>query len=236
MAKYLDSTGVSTLWGRIKELITRMWVQSDWNVSDSSNKAYIKNKPTIPSISGLAQDTDVVHKGSSTSVPADEIIYGDKDFRGEISVSGGINMGQSSISSNSQEFDFIETANGDTLQEFLDAKVSTSSVGAANGVASLDSNGLVPSSQLPSYVDDVIEAYARTGQTALSSTWLSETSASGSALTPASGKIYVLMADAGDYSANSQFRWGGTAYVKLNDGGVSALTTSEVETICEYPT
>ena len=32
--------------------------------------------------------------------------------------------------------------------------------GKANGFASLDGNGLVPSSQLPSYVDDVIEAYA----------------------------------------------------------------------------
>lgn len=31
--------------------------------------------------------------------------------------------------------------------------------GVANGVAELDSNGLVPSSQLPSYVDDVVEGY-----------------------------------------------------------------------------
>jgi hypothetical protein len=34
----------------------------------------------------------------------------------------------------------------------------TSAKGQANGYASLDSSGLVPSSQLPSYVDDVIEA------------------------------------------------------------------------------
>lgn len=39
------------------------------------------------------------------------------------------------------------------------AKVDGSSVGAANGVASLDANGKVPSTQLPSYVDDVIEGY-----------------------------------------------------------------------------
>jgi hypothetical protein len=32
-------------------------------------------------------------------------------------------------------------------------------IGVANGLATLDSNGKVPSSQLPSYVDDVIEGY-----------------------------------------------------------------------------
>ena len=34
--------------------------------------------------------------------------------------------------------------------------------GVANGIAELDANGLVPSSQLPGYVDDVIEGYYNT--------------------------------------------------------------------------
>ena len=38
----------------------------------------------------------------------------------------------------------------------LDKKLDVDKVGAANGVASLDANGLVPSDQLPSYVDDLI--------------------------------------------------------------------------------
>lgn len=103
-------------------------------------------------------------------------------------------------------------------------------LGVANGVAQLDGNGKVPSSQLPSYVDDVIEAYARSGQTALSSTWLSTTSG-GSALTPETGKIYILMADSGNYAANTQFRWSGSTYVKLADGGVSSITNAEIDTI-----
>ena len=85
-------------------------------------------------------------------------------------------------------------------------------------------------SYLPSYVDDVVEAYARSGATALSASWLSETSG-GSALTPASGKIYVLMADSGDYAANTQFRWATNTYVKLNDGGVTSITNAEIDTI-----
>lgn len=108
--------------------------------------------------------------------------------------------------------------------------VATSAVGAASGVCPLDGSGKVSSTYLPSYVDDVIEAYARSGQTALSSAWLSTTSG-GAALTPETGKIYVLMAGSGDYSANSQFRWSGTAYVKLADGGVSSITNAEIDTI-----
>ena len=37
-------------------------VQADWNVTDTSSDAYIKNKPTIPSISGLATQTYVDNK------------------------------------------------------------------------------------------------------------------------------------------------------------------------------
>ena len=110
------------------------------------------------------------------------------------------------------------------------AYVAKSSVGAASGVAPLDANSKIDSQYLPSYVDDVIEAYPVSGATALSAGWLSATSG-GSALTPEAGKIYVLMTDSGDYSANTQFRWGGSAYVKLNDGGVSSITNAEIDTI-----
>lgn len=91
-------------------------------------------------------------------------------------------------------------------------------------------NGVIDASNLPSYVDDVIEAYPISGATALSAGWLSTTSG-GSALTPETGKIYVLMEDSGDYAANTQFRWGGSAYVKLADGGVSSITNAEIDTI-----
>ena len=112
-----------------------------------------------------------------------------------------------------------------------DAQVKRTEMGVANGVATLDANGKVPSDQLPSYVDDVIEAYARSGQTALSQNWLATGSASGTIITPEAGKIYVLMNSGGDsYPINSQYRWGGTTYVVLGTGGVSELTTAEMDT------
>ena len=128
------------------------------------------------------------------------------------------------------------TVNGNALSGniTLDADdvsaIPTSAKGAASGVCPLDANSKVDAQYLPSYVDDVIEAYPVSGATALSAGWLSATSG-GSALTPETGKIYVLMVDSGDYSANSQFRWGGTTYVKLSDGGVSSITNSEIDTI-----
>lgn len=72
--------------------------------------------------------------------------------------------------------------------------VLASEKGTANGVATLDANGLVPSSQLPSYVDDVIEA-------------------ANFAALPAEGeggKIYVTLDD------NKTFRWGGSAYAEIS--------------------
>lgn len=73
-------------------------------------------------------------------------------------------------------------------------KVNTSAIGAANGVASLDANGKVPTAQLPSYVDDVLEysvksSFPTTGET---------------------GKIYV------DTSTNKTYRWSGSAYVEIS--------------------
>lgn len=129
------------------------------------------------------------------------------------------------------------TVNGNALSGdiTLDADdvsaIPTSAKGAASGVCPLDANSKVDSQYLPSYVDDVIEAYARSGQTALSQSWLATGSATGTVITPEAGKIYVLMADSGDYSENMQFRWGGTTYVKLSDGGVSSITNSEIDTI-----
>ena len=98
--------------------------------------------------------------------------------------------------------------------------IPTTEKGVANGVATLNGDGIVPSGQLPSFVDDVVEAYTRTGQTPLSSGWLSKTDG-GSALTPETGKIYVVLS-AGDYQ-NKQYRWGGTTYVLCNPSDVNSV-------------
>ncbi len=111
-----------------------------------------------------------------------------------------------------------------------DAQIPLTQKGAANGVCPLDANTKIDAQYLPSYVDDVVEAYIRAGQTALSATWLATGSASGTVITPQSGVIYVIMNGTDDYPTNSQYRWATNTYVKLNDGGISELTTSEMDT------
>lgn len=86
--------------------------------------------------------------------------------------------------------------------------------GAAGGVAELDSGGKVPANQLPSYVDDVVDAYIRTGATALGADWLSKTSG-GAAMTPESDKIYVILSE-GEYQ-NKTYRWSGTTYAVIGN-------------------
>lgn len=79
--------------------------------------------------------------------------------------------------------------------------------GSADGVASLDSNGKVPSSQLPSYVDDVIEGYYYNGQ-------FYTDSAHTKLITPETGKIYV------DINTSKAYRWSGTTYVEISQSTI----------------
>ena len=66
--------------------------------------------------------------------------------------------------------------------------------GVANGIAELDANGHVPASQLPSYVDDVLEF-----------TKLSDFPTTGE-----TDKIYIAM------DTNKIYRWSGTTYIEIS--------------------
>lgn len=94
------------------------------------------------------------------------------------------------------------------------AYIPTSQKGANSGVAELDANGKVPSSQLPSYVDDVIEGYK-------SGADFFEDSAhtASKKITGETGKIYL------DLSTNVTYRWSGTAYVEIS----ASLALGETE-------
>lgn len=93
----------------------------------------------------------------------------------------------------------------------LDTRIPDTEKGKANGVATLDASGKVPSSQLPSYVDNVINGYI-VGSTPFAADWLSLT-AGGAPLTPEEGKIYVIISE-GAYLNNS-YRWSGTVYAPV---------------------
>lgn len=119
-------------------------------------------------------------------------------------------------------------------QEALDGKINTSALGQANGVAQLDEAGLVPSDQLPSYVDDVVEGYAvitRDTDTAsetfnaITDVKFYEEVAHTTEITGESGKIYI------DLDTNLSFRWGGTKYVLITSSDMTALTNAEIDNL-----
>lgn len=93
--------------------------------------------------------------------------------------------------------------------------IPSSAKGAKNGVASLDANGLVPSSQLPSYVDDVLEGYI-----ASDAKNFYKDSSKSSAYSPETGKIYV------DLTNNKTYRWSGTTYVVISETLALGTTSS----------
>lgn len=89
------------------------------------------------------------------------------------------------------------------VNELNAGKVSTSSVGVAGGVAELDNTGKVPASQLPAFVDDVIEGYLYNGN-------FYEDSAHTQLITPEDGKLYV------DLVGNRTYRWSGSQYTEVS--------------------
>lgn len=93
----------------------------------------------------------------------------------------------------------VQDYDGNSLVDSSIAKlpnyIKASEKGVSNGVATLGSDGRVPSSQLPAYVDDVLEynnrdSFPTTGE---------------------SGKIYVAK------DTNKTYRWSGSVYVVISD-------------------
>lgn len=84
------------------------------------------------------------------------------------------------------------------VQEFIDSK------GAPNGLASLNESGIIPSAQLPSYVDDVIEVDTFSNLPG----------------TGESGKIYIVQ------DTNLTYRWSGTGYVEISKSLALGETSS----------
>lgn len=90
--------------------------------------------------------------------------------------------------------------------------VPLSQKGAANGVATLDGAGLVPASQLPSYVDDVLEGYYK----AADGKFYKE-AAYTNLIAGETGKIYVSL------DTNKTYRWTGTTFVYITSGAVDSV-------------
>lgn len=132
----------------------------------------------------------------------------------------------------------------DTLasaQVYTDSKIQAASgnyipvaqKGANNGVAELDATGKVPTAQLPSYVDDVVDlvtfvttnptsgmvAGQKRYNTTTKQIYTSTSATSGTVSTPEADKIYVRADN------NTTWRWSGSDLIQMN-AGLTLGTTS----------
>ncbi|MFL9833738.1 hypothetical protein [Chryseobacterium terrae] len=112
-----------------------------------------------------------------------------------------------------------QTANGITVSlgslptsSDLANYIPLSQKGAANGVAMLDASGQVPASQLPSYVDDVLEGYFKAADGKFYKEAAYTTLIAGE-----TGKIYVSL------DTNKTYRWTGTTFVYITSGAVDSV-------------
>lgn len=112
-----------------------------------------------------------------------------------------------------------QTANGITVSlgslptaADLANYIPVSQKGTANGVATLDASGQVPATQLPSYVDDVLEGYYKVADGKFY-----REAAYTNLLAAETGKIYVSL------DTNKTYRWTGTTFVYITSGAVDSV-------------
>ena len=208
-------------------------VKPNWN-APAGNAAEILNKPTALPADGGNADTVNGHtvesnvpagaKFTDTTYAAanGEATLGLVKGGGDVTITNGV------ITVKDDSHNHV-ISNVDGLQTALDGKVPTTRTvnghaltgninldagdvgaiaaslkGANNGVAELDGTGKVPSAQLPSFVDDVIEGYLHQGK-------FYKESAHTTAITGEAGKIYV------DLASLKTYRWSGTAFVVISE-------------------
>lgn len=171
-------TNVDEALGALKTLAESSGVTG---VKGDAESSYRKGNVNLtPANIGAVKANNAITAGTAT-----KITYDSKGL-----VTGGANATLDDI------------ADGSTRK--LANYVPLSQKGANNGVATLDNAGKVPTSQLPSYVDDV----------------LSFASKSGFPSTGETGKIYVAE------DTNLTFRWSGTAYVEISPSLALGETSS----------
>ena len=215
MANYLNDNGLLYLWQKVKDkFATKESIPT--KTSDLNNDSGFITIEQVP-------DTGVITFNGRGGV----VVPQSGDYTAAM-----VGALPDTTSIPSKTSDIENDSNFITLSQVTPdgiGAIPATQIGSANGVCPLNSTSKIDSTYLPSYIDDVIEAYTIEGATALGVDWLTTVNGSKDALVPETGKIYVVLS-AGDYM-NMEFRWGGTTYIKISDSGLTPITNSEIDTI-----
>lgn len=198
---------------------TDITVDNDGNVSvnDNSHKhttsnisdldTYIDSKITTPNysdIDGKPTLNGVTIEGDKTSNDYSIANSVHTHTANQITDLSKSSIGLGNVENKSSETIRSEITSSNVTTALGYTPMNSNLKGAKSGVAELDDNGKVPASQLPSYVDDVIEGYYSDGKFYVESGHTTE-------IIGETGKIYI------DLSTNKTYRWSGSTYVVISE-------------------
>lgn len=183
------------------------------NATINANSVALGTDTTGDYVSTLTQGTGISITGGTGETSTPTIAHGDTSSASSISSANSNGVVIQDISVTLDDYGHITASSIETVdldgryytESEIDTKLNnyqlTSEKGQANGYASLGSDGLVPTAQLPSYVDDVLEfanldSFPPIGEV---------------------GKIYVAL------DTNKTYRWSGSAYIYITSGAVDSV-------------
>lgn len=200
--KVILKTGFDSVYAAISHTHTKSDITDfahNHTKSDITDFAHDHTKLDIVDFAHTHTRTDITDLGTAAAK--------DVPTSGNASTSQVVMGNDTRLTDSRNAADVYSWAKASTKPSYTASEVGAiplSDKGANNGVASLGSDGKVPSSQLPSYVDDVLE-YA---------------SVSAFPATGESGKIYVAL------DTNRTYRWSGSAYTEISESLALGETSS----------
>lgn len=186
-ADHVVAAGATTVQADLTALNLDKHNHSNKAILDATTASFLAAEKT--KLGGIETNANkYVHPGSGTNphgTTKADVGLGNADNKSSATIRGEITSAN------------VTTALGYT-------PINSNLKGAINGVAELDASGKVPTAQLPSYVDDVMEftnkaAFPATGE---------------------ADKIYV------DKATNIIWRWGGSAYVEISSSLALGTTSA----------
>jgi hypothetical protein len=177
---------------------------------DASNPSgYTNNVGTVTSVGGTGTVSGLSLSGSVTT-------SGNLTLGGTLSLTSGnvtTALGYTPYNASNPSGYISGITSGQITTALGYTPENSANKGIANGYASLDGGGLVPSAQLPSYVDDVLEF----------------TNLAGFPATGTTGKIYVAL------DTNKIYRWSGATYIEVSPtvgtiwGGITGTLSNQTD-------
>lgn len=200
---------------KTSELINDSSYVSDDSYVHTDNNYTTADKNSVATIDNKVDKTDYNTLKGRVDTNEDNIAMLDSDVEGlttdvgtlktdMTTVKGAVTTIQGDYVSKIRKINGKDLSADITLSASDVKAIPISQKGVANGVAELDENGIIKTSQLPSFVDEIIEADSK----------------SDFPTTGESSKIYIAL------DTNLTYRWAGTQYVEISPSIALGETSS----------